>query len=90
MCGAQTLTFVAEFPAFQRPSGRQRITSVCSVIWGRLRRKCDLIRSINDRREGTHQGEGESIPGIAQSGECTDERGDMLPHVGAGSLIVGE
>lgn len=51
---------------------------------GRLRRQCVLISSINDRREGTHQGEGESIPDITQPWECTDERGDLLSYLGGG------
>lgn len=77
---------------FCLPKAQWEAENHCGVFSfrGRLGRQCVLISSINDRREGTHEGEGESIPDIAQPWECADERGDLLFYLDGGPCEVGE
>ena len=65
LCGTCPLAFVGTISFFPKGTVEQRPTFSFSVIWGRLRSRCDLISSINARREGSHQGRRE-IPDIAQ------------------------
>lgn len=75
-------------PASQRQGGAQSHSWIFRSS-GQAERKGYLISSINDRREGTPHGEGESIPGIAASWACTDERRGTLPCGGEGTPVVG-
>lgn len=66
LCGTCPLAFVGKISFFPKGIEEQGPTLSFSVIWGILRSKCDLISSINARREGSHQA-GREIPDIAQA-----------------------